>query len=473
MLNTKLAQHVQWIAGLSLLALMTGCAAEHVEEGFEPNLVLTTKYLEQDATLPMQQASLDSTWVVTTMFGTPDDPRLPEIVVQDEELSKVVSMDHLVRASGPEDQEGRGLYRLLCASCHGVTGNGRGPNGAIQIPYPRDYRMGVFKFKSTPKGAKPTKADLKRLIQHGIAGTNMKSVDELLKVERLFRGEAAAAWMPSQISEQDVDALVDYVIYLSWRGEHERKQIEMGMLEGILEGGERLINSDFGRDIGWADRQSRRAREEGFSELSGDDAEIAEKFLEDWGYAEEYAVEIGEDWLAAPDQVTEVPTPPSDLPLAESYADVLKIRASDQAAAFDASVKRGQELFVGKFASCNKCHGDQGLGNGQTTDYDDWTKDWTMRVGIKPEDFDSLVPMLARGALPPLNSIPRNFAEGVFRGGSSSHDLYMRIIQGIDGTPMPAVTMVDGELEKGDVWHMINFIRSLQTEEEVASEQLE
>ena len=61
--------------------------------------------------------------------------------------------------------------------------------------------------------------------------------------------------------------------------------------------------------------------------------------------------------------------------------------------------------------------------------------------------------------------MPRNFAEGIFRGGSTSKDLYRRITQGIDGSPMPAATFVDGEFEKQDVWHLINFIRSLQTAE--------
>jgi hypothetical protein len=38
-------------------------------------------------------------------------------------------------------------------------------------------------------------------------------------------------------------------------------------------------------------------------------------------------------------------------------------------------------------------------------------------------------------------------------------------MQGIDGTPMPAATFVEGEFEQDDVWHIINFIRSLQTAE--------
>jgi mono/diheme cytochrome c family protein len=478
--NSRYSTILVWSVLLALPLLVSGCAAEPEPEEFEPNLVHALKYQIQED-IPMAQASEDANWVVTTMFGTPDEPRLPEVVLEDEELSQVVSMDHLVRASGPEYAEGRGLYRLLCASCHGVTGNGRGPVGAAQVPYPRDYRMGVFKFKSTPRGAKPTKADLKQLIKHGIAGTNMTSVDELLDLEKLKRSQMNVDWLPEKITDEDVDALVDYVIYLSWRGEHERTQIDIGVLEGILDGETRLINADYGSEIDWQNREARdewdakidamsEKGKDALSEAEQEELEKAERFEEDWGYAEEYAIEIGESWLEAEDRVIEVPDPPADLPVAESYADAQKILDGDQASAFEASVKRGQELFVGKVAACSKCHGPKGLGDGQTTDFDDWTKDWTTRVGLKPEDYESLVPLLARGAMPPLNAMPRNFAEGVFRGGSSSKDLYLRITQGIDGSPMPAATFVEGEFEKEDVWHLINFIRSLQTEETPADE---
>lgn len=125
------------------------------------------------------------------------------------------------------------------------------------------------------------------------------------------------------------------------------------------------------------------------------------------------------------------------------------------------SIERGREVFVGKVAACSKCHGEKGLCNGQTTDYDDWTKDWTSRAGLKPDDLEQLVPLLARGALKPQNARPRNFTDDIFRGGSSSENLYRRIIQGIEGSPMPAATFVEGEFEKDDIWHLINFIRSL------------
>ena len=35
-------------------------------------------------------------------------------------------------------------------------------------------------------------------------------------------------------------------------------------------------------------------------------------------------------------------------------------------------------------------------------------------------------------------------------------------MQGIEGSPMPAATLVEGQFEEDDVWHLINFVRALQ-----------
>lgn len=438
---------------LSLLTatalFLLGCGSDTPSPlSFEPNLVHTMKYQIQKE-VPMQQASEDAYWLAETMFGTPIEPKLPTVVAEDEDLASIISMENVHKASGPADAEGRGLFQKHCVVCHGTTGDGRGPTAAIQMPYPRDYRLGIFKFKSTPRGVKPTKEDIAKLIRHGIGGTAMVKIPDL--------------------TEDDIAALVDYVIFLSWRGELERQAVDGAMFDGIIEDGERIINTEFADrvrndpDFVKSMESLAEADEDTLTDEAKEQLALYERYQEDWEYAEDYVAEIGEGWLEADDEVLEVPQPPADLPLAESYEDVQKLLTGDTADAFAASVKRGHELFVGKLGACNKCHGDQGLGNGQTTDYDDWTKDWTTRVGLKPEDRAALVPMLARGAFEPKNALPRNFAEGIFRGGSSSDDLYRRITQGIDGTPMPAATFVDGAFEQDDVWHLINFIRSLQT----------
>ena len=69
-------------------------------------------------------------------------------------------------AAGPtaSDAEGMrcGLFRRHCVTCHGISGDGAGPSAAVLVPYPRDYRDGLFKYTSTAGGAKPVRADLER-----------------------------------------------------------------------------------------------------------------------------------------------------------------------------------------------------------------------------------------------------------------------------------------------------------------------
>ncbi len=91
--------------------------------------------------------------------------------------------------------------------CHGITGDGAGPTAAFLNPYPRDYRKGVYKFKSSKKGSKPTHEDLKMVLMEGIAGTAMPSFKLL--------------------PDQEVEALLHYVRYLTARGEVERKLFEL------------------------------------------------------------------------------------------------------------------------------------------------------------------------------------------------------------------------------------------------------
>jgi mono/diheme cytochrome c family protein len=540
---------------LVLAISLTGCGLSERPVVFEPNLVQAMKYQIKNE-IPMEQASKDATWLVTKMFGTPDEPTLPEAITGDEEVSGVLSMERLEKASGPHG-EGRGLYRKHCALCHGITGNGRGTQAGILYPYPRDYRMGIFKFKSTTQGAKPTREDLAKLIKNGITGTAMKKIDEL--------------------TDDDVEALVDYVIYLSMRGELERSLLDIAP-ELDIEGGERIIDTEFSvvyetdkalieklreineetdadelidyetylnfgkrleSDAGLAEKlkdtsdegeaalikylaekypgtelmlaelnqqldEPFELEEETVDDLAAELAdELADKyddyvdlgeelaedtelkdrletvstqttgkqleqyelFVQAWDDAEDMVVDLAEEWLEAPENVLEVPEPPSVIPVAENYEQFVALSQGDQAEALADSVKRGQELFVGKIANCSKCHGATGLGDGQTKDYDEWTKDWTTKVGLKPEDRESLIPLLARGALPPVNAKPRNFAEGLFHGGSGSADLYRRIKVGIEGSPMPGATFVEGQFEQDDVWHIINFIRSLQKPE--------
>lgn len=74
---------------------------------------------------------------------------------------------------------GEFLFQKNCATCHGATGKGDGALAKdVPIP-PRNFRDGIFKFRSTPPGFQPTDADLTRTIRHGISGSTMPIFDSL------------------------------------------------------------------------------------------------------------------------------------------------------------------------------------------------------------------------------------------------------------------------------------------------------
>lgn len=344
--------------------------------------------------------------ILTGFFGTPNDPKVPAL--PDVDTVALLQPEKLEAAAGPvklnRQQRARGLYREHCAHCHGVTGDGDGPTAAFLNPYPRDFRRGTFKFKSTPKGAKPTYADLHRTLMEGIPGTAMPSFKLL--------------------DEPDRDALIHYVMYLSIRGEVERKLIDE---LSELDTGEHLLRTDNEQD-----------------------------FAQDLDYIKEVAAGVVSKWIDAPSQVTEITVGP------EGWDDEVT-RA--------AVIEHGRKLFYGDIANCVKCHGEVALGDGQTNDYDDWTKDY-LPPNATPEQVAELGDKYsALGALPPRNIKPRNLRRGVFRGGRRPIDIYWRIRNGIDGTPMPAALMKPPGappetkgLTEQDLWSLVAYVRTLHYE---------
>lgn len=96
---------------------------------------------------------------------------------------------------------GREVYLRQCAQCHGATGDGQGQAAKWLNPRPRDYRLGKFKFSSTPFDNKPLKSDLVRTVKTGVPGTSMPAFHLL--------------------PAQEIDAVVDYILVLTHRGELE------------------------------------------------------------------------------------------------------------------------------------------------------------------------------------------------------------------------------------------------------------
>jgi len=140
--------------------------------------------------------------------GTTDlDPELQSAVQQ--ALLKICGKPGAMKMLGGETadaqllQRGAEVYRQNCQQCHGASGDGNGPAAVYLTPKPRDYRRGIFKFTSTPYGSKPRREDLLKTIERGIVGTSMPS----------FR------LMP----KHDLDAVLEYVLALTHRGELEEQ----------------------------------------------------------------------------------------------------------------------------------------------------------------------------------------------------------------------------------------------------------
>ena len=134
-------------------------------------------------------------------FGTARFPKYLAVAPADQQPENAEQPKLVEKSPQQHLLHGQQIYLNQCAGCHGVTGDGLGPAAQYLDPPPRDYRLGKFKFTSTPRGVKPRHADLERIIRRGAKGTSMPA----------FR------WM----ANDDLEAVIDYVRLLSSRGELE------------------------------------------------------------------------------------------------------------------------------------------------------------------------------------------------------------------------------------------------------------
>ncbi|MEX2093322.1 MAG: c-type cytochrome [Pirellulales bacterium] len=410
-------------------AALTGCVQSESEP---PKFRLDMTQVSANQLVPQHQQAVAD--ILDAMFGTPDEPYvLPETGL---DLRK------LKMAAGPvwSDQAGgkHGLYRRNCAHCHGISGSGDGPTAIILNPYPRDYRPGVYKFKSTFNPNEPTDEDLYHTLMDGVPGTAMPAF--------------------SVLPPDEVAALLEYVKYLSMRG-----QMETLLVSFIVD------NLDYDPVTGEAAPLDLVNDPDQRAEIM---AILADDVVAKWQPEEEVVV--------VPDESAIPPNDRSAVELAES-------------------VTAGRELFYGTKANCVKCHGPTGLGDGQQEDYDNWSKavkkfedDTISLKDTIAADKQSLATLegeeqetakaelqakyrelkerqeVAAGLLPPRNAIPRDLRNNMFRGGRRPLDLFRRIHQGIAGTPMPAggpaAPGAQGTLTEQEMWQIVDYVRSLPFE---------
>ncbi|MDP7575758.1 MAG: c-type cytochrome, partial [Pseudomonadales bacterium] len=74
--------------------------------------------------------------------------------------------------------QGHEIYIQRCSFCHGLLGDGNGPTADFLDPRPRDFTLGIFKFRTTQSGELPTDEDLFRTVSRGLTGTAMQAFDE-------------------------------------------------------------------------------------------------------------------------------------------------------------------------------------------------------------------------------------------------------------------------------------------------------
>lgn len=290
---------------------------------------------------------------------------------------------------------GYAIYREQCLHCHGVSGDGNGPTAPFLWPVPRDYRPGVFKFTSTngsDRGSKPTRDDLRRTMRQGIPGTSMPAFESIL-------------------SADEIEQVIDYVVFLSMRGETQYVLLE----------------------------------EAAFLEEADAETELTDE------KALEVATQVFESWKTASDNVM---APQS--PIHEATRE---------------SILRGKELYLGdKSLQCYGCHGLDGKGNGDSfVDYKTFKEHVFVGAPSRAKfaELAKIAEEQNKKAVDrwgnPLR--PANLLKGDYKGGRRPIDLYWRIAKGINGTPMPA--HLGTQIDEKETWDLVNFVLRLPYEPEL------
>lgn len=266
---------------------------------------------------------------------------------------KLVTDDEVTFDESRHLKHGQAVYMKRCVQCHGVSGDGNGPAAEFLYPRPRDYTKAIFKFTSTQYGNRPRRSDLVKTVQRGVAGTSMPSFDLL--------------------SSKDIEAVVDYIMVLSQRGELEEQL---------------AIEADASE-------------------------ELDPEYLPD-------IIDLVKTRWASATETFPISEQPEFTPEVEDL---------------------GRKAFLSK--GCSGCHGEDGRGH----TLENFKRKDSWGYPTRAADLTS----------------------GMLRGGQKPIDVYRRILNGINGTPMPGFRH-SLQKEPETIWHLVAFVLKVNNQRRFGAE---
>ncbi|MFO0967600.1 MAG: cytochrome c [Gemmataceae bacterium] len=335
---------------------------------------------------------------LATLFGKPAEPK---VQLDDSVVSAL-------KIQMPTLKDGANNYRIHCLHCHGVSGDGRGPTARWVNPHPRDFRQGLFKFQTVSQKAKsnrpPRREDLYRTIHDGLDGTVMPA--HLI------------------LKEEEIQSMVSYVIHLAIRGRTEFDTLKaFQYTDGLLVHPGTPTDAEGKPLTNLSDSQKDALQQ----------AILADVLI--------YARGTAGEWVASqrPDEAIKPAANPYASSEKEKFASMLRGKlmflgkgGADKRKFRDADGKE-EEISVkvdpkrAKEANCVECHVD--FGRRAEFRWDEW--------GTEVR--------------------PRNFTEGIFRGGKRPIDVFSRVHSGINGSGMQSYHGLGDET----LWDLVNFVQAL------------
>lgn len=99
----------------------------------------------------------------------------PQAEPRDDLTARVSRLENQLATQQQEGaiERGRTTYFRVCSACHGREGGGDGPGAAELDPWPRDFKAGKYRIRSTLSGEAPRRTDIEGVVRLGLPGTAM------------------------------------------------------------------------------------------------------------------------------------------------------------------------------------------------------------------------------------------------------------------------------------------------------------